>query len=99
MQDEEKQFFERADTHIDLSNQQISEEVESEKVNASMMYATARFNAWVSARGWTNKQEMSEAKEETIDYFMTEYRRMLEANIDDYIKNFDLYMGIAEEKT
>jgi hypothetical protein len=42
---------------------------------------------------------MSEAKEETIDYFMTEYRRMLEANIDDYIKNFDLYMGIAEEKT
>ena len=33
MQDEEKQFFERADAHIDLSNQQISEEVESEKVN------------------------------------------------------------------
>ena len=28
MQDEEKQFFERADAHIDLSNQQISEEVQ-----------------------------------------------------------------------
>lgn len=92
MQEEEKQFFERADAHIDLSNGQISEEVGSEKVNASLMYATARFNAWVSARGWMNKQEMSEAKEETIEYFMAEYRRMLEANIDDYIANFDRYM-------
>ena len=99
MQEEEKQFFERADAHIDLSNGQISEEVGSEKVNASLMYATARFNAWVSARGWANKQEMSEAKEQTIDYFMAEYRRMLEANIDDYIANFDRYMGVTEEKT
>ena len=96
MQDEEKQFFERADAHIDLSNQQISEEVGSEKVNASLMYATARFNAWVSARGWTNKQELSEAKEETIEYFITEYRRMLEANIDDYIANFDRYMNTGD---
>lgn len=96
MQDEDKQFFERADAHIDLSNGQISEEVGSEKVNASFMYATARFNAWVSARGWTNKQELSEAKEETIEYFMAEYRKMLEANIDDYIANFDKYMGVAE---
>ena len=99
MQDEEKQFFERADAHIDLSNQQISEEVGSEKVNASLMYATARFNAWVSARGWTNKQELTDAKEQTIEYFMTEYKRMLEANIDDYIKNFDRYMGVTEEKS
>lgn len=98
MQDEDKQFFERADAHIDLSNGQISDEVESEKVNASFMYGSARFNAWVSARGWTNKQELSEAKEETIEYFVTEYRRMLEANIDDYIANFDRYMGVAEDK-
>lgn len=96
MQEEEKQFFERADAHIDLSNGQISEEVGSEKVNASLMYATARFNAWVSARGWTNKQEMSEAKEQTIDYFMAEYRRMLEANIDDYIANFEKYMHTGD---
>ena len=96
MQDEDKQFFERADAHIDLSNGQISEEVGSEKVNASFMYATARFNAWVSARGWTNKQELSEAKEETIEYFMAEYRKMLEANIDDYIANFDKYMNTGD---
>lgn len=93
---EDTQFFERADAHIDLSNGQITEQVECEKVNASFMYASARFNAWVSARGWTSKQEMADAKEETIEYFMTEYRKMLEANVDDYIKNFDRYMGIAD---
>lgn len=96
MQDEDMQFFKRADAHIDLSNEQISEEVGSEKVNASFMYAVARFNAWVSARGWTSKEQMAEAKEETIDYFVAEYRKMLEANVDDYISNFDKYMHTGE---
>ena len=98
MSEDNKQFFERADAHIDLSNEQISDQVECEKVNASTMYATARFNAWVSARGWTSKQEMADAKEETIDYFMAEYRKMLESNVDDYIANFDRYMNLEDKK-
>jgi hypothetical protein len=33
------------------------------KVIASMMYATARFNAWVSACGFDAGREMAEEKE------------------------------------
>lgn len=63
-----------------------------------MMYATARFNSWVSACGWNNGQEMAESKKETIEYFVTEYRKMLEENMDDYINNFQAYMQQANEQ-
>ena len=35
---------------------------------------------------------MAAAKEETIEYFVTEYRKMLDENMDDYINNFRSYM-------
>ena len=92
MQDADDEFYERADAHIHLSNSQITEEIGKGKVSASMMYATARFNSWISATGWSSSEELSEAKEETIEYFLAEYRKMLEENMDDYIENFDAYL-------
>jgi hypothetical protein len=58
-----------------------------------MMYATARFNAWVSACGFDSGAEMAEAQAETLEYFVTEYRKMLEENLADYAKNFESYMA------
>ena len=98
MQEVDDEFYERADAHIHLSNDQISEKVGSGKVSASFMYAVARFNSWVSACGWNSSNEMAESKEETIEYFVTEYRKMLEENMDDYISNFESYIQINDEK-
>ncbi|MGZ9004572.1 MAG: DUF3144 domain-containing protein [Burkholderiales bacterium] len=96
--DTDTKFFERADAHIDLSNRQMSETSRG-KVSASMMYATARFNAWVSACGFPTVRDMADAKRETLEYFVAEYRKMLEENLDDYIRNFEQYMktGSAED--
>ncbi len=84
----DKGFFERADEHIHLSNGQISGDVGRGKVSASMMYATARFNAWVSACGFDDGQQLTEHKAETIEYFVEQYRQMLSENIDEYANNF-----------
>lgn len=84
-------FFKRADDHINLSNQQLST-TSAGKVSASMMYSVARFNSWVSACGFHNSMEMKEAREETVKYLVTEYEKMLQENLDDYIENFDKYM-------
>jgi hypothetical protein len=84
-------FYERADAHIHLSNDQLSG-MSAGKVSASMMYATARFNAWISASGFGSGAEMAAKRDETVDYFVTGYRQMLEANLDEYIKSFDGYM-------
>ncbi|MCW5957610.1 MAG: DUF3144 domain-containing protein [Pyrinomonadaceae bacterium] len=45
-------FFDCADAHIHLSNSQMTGEIGPGKVSASMMYATARFNAYVSWIGF-----------------------------------------------
>ncbi|WHP07156.1 DUF3144 domain-containing protein [Acinetobacter corruptisaponis] len=97
MQHVDDEFYERADQHIQLSNEQITDQIGKGKVSASMLYATSRFNAWISACGWNTGTELEQAKEETIQYFLAEYRKMLEENLDDYIENFDEYMSIPPE--
>ena len=62
-----------------------------------MMYSVVRFNAWVSASGFDSGEEMAAAREEIIEYFSTQYRMMLEENLDNYIANFDKFMGMSKE--
>lgn len=99
MDNPDDEFFSRADAHIHLSNDQITKEIGGGKVSASMMYATARFNSWLTACGWRSAEELSNAKEEAIEYFVTEYRKMLEENLDDYIENFEAYMRPEDDAT
>ncbi len=95
MNEVDEKFYDRADQHISLSNDQLKNESHG-KVSASMMYSVARFNAWVSACGWNSGAEMKSGKAETLEYFVNEYRKMLEENLDDYIQNFDKYMDAAK---
>jgi len=88
----DKDFFDRADKHIFLSNDQVKECSPGE-VSASMMYATARFNAWLTASGYASADQMRANKDKNIQYFMDEYRQMLEINFNQYIENMDSYLG------
>lgn len=87
----DQQFFDRADAHIRLSNEQTLEE-SAGKVSASMLFASARFAAFITARGHDSSDAMQAKRDEDIEYFVGEYRKMLVDNIDDYIENFDDYM-------
>lgn len=93
MSEVDNDFYNRADEHIHLSNDQLSK-ASLGKVSASMMYSVARFNAYVSACGWQSGQDMDNAKQETIEYFVKEYEKMLIENLNDYIEKFDNYMNI-----
>ena len=84
-------FFDRADAVIHLANAQ-NKDIDPSKVSASLMYATARFNAFISARRFDAVDEMKTAREETIEYFVKQYRAMLAENIDDYIEHFNEYL-------
>lgn len=95
--DADDEFFNRADAHIRLSNEQLADGLGRGKVSASMLYAVARFNAWISACGYATSEEMAGSKAETIDWFVAQYRLMLEENLDDYIGNFSSYMGVKHD--
>ena len=88
----DKEFFQRADEYIDVANQQATQ-VNRGKVSASMMFATARFNAWVSASGTESGEDLASVKQEALEYFLAEYRKMLEENLDEYIEHYDKYMS------
>jgi len=91
MSDTDEKFFKRADDHINLSNEQLAS-ADVGEVSATMMFSSARFNAWVSACGFNNGTEMAASKDATIEYILKEYENMLRQHLDDYIKNFDYYM-------
>ncbi|NER61370.1 DUF3144 domain-containing protein [Pseudomonas sp. MAFF212428] len=88
----DESFYDRADAHIELSNEQLKQVENLGKVSASMMFGTTRFNAWVSARNFKSGEEMAQAREAMLKYFCEQYRMMLEDNLDDHINNFSAYM-------
>ncbi len=93
----DEDFYSRADEHIHLSNDQLAKEPGRGKVSASMLYAASRFNSWVSACGFDSPEQMAAAREETIAYFVDQYRLMLVENLDDYISNFNAYMAVKRD--
>lgn len=60
-----------------------------------MMYATAGFKAYVSWIGFDNDDDMAKTRDETVKYFVEQYRIMFEENLDDYIRNFDQYKAMG----
>ena len=84
-------FWERADAIIHLANEQGTK-VPNSNVSASLLYAAARFNAFIVANGTSDAATMKADKEEAIRYFTEEYRKMLSQNFDDYIENFSGYL-------
>lgn len=93
--DTDSEFYDRADSHIALANEQ-AQETELGKVSASLMYATARYNCFISACEAASAECLAAGKEKIIDYFVEQFRKMLAENLDDWIVNFDEYLGGPE---
>jgi hypothetical protein len=87
----DKDFFKRTDAFIKVANE-LSTEHDLGKVSASMLYAAARFNAFIVASSAGSKEEAESNKDDAINYFAEQYRSMLKANMKDYIDKYDDYM-------
>jgi hypothetical protein len=75
--DESRAFMDRADRFLAVANG-LAGDVPLGQISASMMFATARFNAFVAqAKGL----EPGEADEETVAYFCGEYEKLLRENL------------------
>lgn len=85
-------FYERASEMIKLANQQNQDPaIKTGEISASFMWAVARYNAWFASTSFETQAQMQPKKQEMLDYYMARYKEMLEANLDDYIENFDHY--------
>ncbi len=89
-------FYKRADAIISLANGQINENVTPADATNSLMFASSRFNAWISAMGFKNAEDMKTEREEIISFFTTQYKHMLEENFDNYVENFEQFITGAK---
>ena len=95
--DADDEFYDRAQAHLQVAQEHMAE-VPRGDVSASMMYACARFNVWVSAANKHSPEELRKAYGKTIEYFVAQYRKMLVKNLDDYVDNFDAYAHRPDRK-
>ena len=87
----DREFWDRADAVIHMANKQCKH-APNGKVSSSLLYAAARFNAFIVAVKASNAEEIKSHKDEAINYFTEQYRKMLMENLDDYIENYDQYL-------
>ena len=83
-------FVKRADEYIHIANEQLNttDNLTPGEVSASFLFGAARFNAWVAASEFDSGETMKEAKEEIIEYFVKEYKQMLDQHIESHIEAF-----------
>lgn len=67
-----------ADKFIDLANEFTKNEPK-ERVGAAIMFAAARYNAF---EAFSKSRNLLQDKDDAINWYTREYKRMLEANID-----------------
>jgi len=79
----EIEFRRVADKFIDQANERL-ETVEKENVGMALLFAAARFNAFVVASHSPTLDKYEDDREKAVDFFMSTYRQMLNENLDDY---------------
>lgn len=84
-EDLDKQFRNVADAFIHLANKQ-AETVPRENVSMALLYAAARFNAFIVASHAPDEGKYQRDREAAFEFFLREYKRMLKENLDDYAK-------------
>ena len=89
--DKDKEFYEMADAHITVANEQ-AKRINPGKVSATILYSAARFNTFLVASNSDSYDELASRKEEACKYLMAEYQKMLDEHFADYIENFDKYL-------
>ena len=82
-------FLKRADAHIALANEQLSQDITQGEVSASFMYGAARFNAWMAASSVESAESLAKDKDEIVEYFLKEYKTALEEHLKNHIESFD----------
>lgn len=86
--DVDKQFRSVADAFIHLANKQ-AETVPRENVSMALLYAAARFNSFIVATHAPDQEKFQRDREAASEFFLREYKRMLQENLDDYAKIYN----------
>jgi len=84
-------YWHRVDAVANLANEQCVS-ADPNDVGASTLFAAARFNAFVLAKMMGTGPNLALERDQALAYFTDQFNKMMAANLDDFITNFDQYM-------
>ncbi|SFV58757.1 hypothetical protein MNB_SUP05-5-1104 [hydrothermal vent metagenome] len=86
----DKKFIKIADTFITNANQLCEvEKPDHQLVNAALLYASARFSAFITASLAGSKDNYQKNSDEAIKFYVDEFTKMLKEHIKQYEVVFD----------
>ncbi|MDO9394315.1 MAG: DUF3144 domain-containing protein [Methylotenera sp.] len=84
-------FWQMTDKFIGFANEQAASN-ELGVVNASFLFASARFNTFLIATQCGNKETFEAEKAAALEYFVNQYKIALTEHMADYQAKFDTYI-------
>lgn len=91
-QERDEEFWSMADEFINLANQKCDNS-RNGKVSTTMLFAAARFNAFMFASMAKDLEEFKKERDIAVEYFTSQYQKAFVENLDDYERNFGDYTG------
>jgi len=82
------EFRAMADSFIDVANKHC-DTTDAAQVGSTLLYATSRFSAFVVASHAKDKASYEAEIDNAVEYFGTEFKRMLMENLGQYKSVFD----------
>lgn len=79
------------DQLIEDANQK-TEELDIGEVGNALLYAAARFNAFMVAASCETRNDFKEDRADSQKFLMDQFRQMLLNHLDDYEENFKVYL-------
>lgn len=89
--DNDQEFWDLAEQFVEQANAAL-ENSEPGKISAAMLYAAARFNAFVVASSSVDRKEYIADMDESMDYLSKQFRHMLGDNLRDFRENYKIYI-------
>ena len=91
-EERDEEFWQLADEFINLANEKC-DSMRNGKVSTTMLFAAARFNAFMFASMSKDLEDFKKERELAIEYFADQYKKAFVENIEDYEKNYSNYVG------
>jgi hypothetical protein len=88
----EQRMWELIDQLIDNANTATEQGLEPGLALQALMYASARYGAFVVAASSESKADFKEDALEARKFYMDQFRRLLLQNFDEYAENFKNYL-------
>lgn len=87
-EDADLEFRKIVDTFIHLANDH-ADKTARETVGMALLYAAARYNAFVVASHASDLEKFEADRKRAFDFFLEQYKTMLGENLDDHRRFYD----------